>query len=167
MITKGRLRESPAFLFFFRLNNEPACFYLFLILRFTGRALFLPLLIYIPYVDVGRDLISSLASFRSTMHYNDSLFALFRLFFGNLAYLIGSLLLFICLAWIFLFVHGRLQSAYLALCSLLIFLPTLHPWYLVLIAPFMVFYPSKAWLYLQAAMVFTFQVSIHLDFYLI
>jgi len=38
------------------------------------------------------------------------------------------------------------------------FVADLPPWYLVLIAPFMVFYPSKAWLCLQAAMVFTFPV---------
>jgi rSAM/selenodomain-associated transferase 2 len=45
-----------------------------------------------------------------------------------------------------------------AIGCLLLFLPTLHPWYLVLIVPFLVFYPSKAWLYLTAAIVFTFPV---------
>jgi rSAM/selenodomain-associated transferase 2 len=46
----------------------------------------------------------------------------------------------------------------LALGLLLLLLPTLHPWYLVLIAPFLVFFPSRAWLYLQVAVVFTFPV---------
>jgi rSAM/selenodomain-associated transferase 2 len=68
-------------------------------------------------------------------------------------------LLGICLVWVYLFVHERLRSVYLALGCLLVFLPTLHPWYLVLIAPFLVFFPSRAWLYLQAAVVFTFPVS--------
>ena len=65
----------------------------------------------------------------------------------------------ICLAWVYLFVHDQLRSVYLALGCLLVFLPTLHPWYIVLIAPFLVFFPSRAWLYLQAAVIFTFPVS--------
>jgi len=64
----------------------------------------------------------------------------------------------ICLAWIYLFVHDRLRSVYLAFGCLLLLLPTLHPWYLLLIAPFLVFFPSQAWLYLLCAVVFTFPV---------
>jgi rSAM/selenodomain-associated transferase 2 len=55
-------------------------------------------------------------------------------------------------------VHDPVRSSYLAVATLLLFIPTLHPWYLVLITPFLVFYPSKAWLYLHFAVVFTFPV---------
>jgi rSAM/selenodomain-associated transferase 2 len=51
-----------------------------------------------------------------------------------------------------------MRSIYVAIGCLLLFLPTLHPWYLVLMVPFLVFYPSKAWLYLTVAIVFTFPV---------
>jgi len=44
---------------------------------------------------------------------------------------------------------------------MLLALPTLHPWYLLMIAPFMCLYPSIAWLYLQAAVLFTFPVLGH------
>ena len=118
----------------------------------------LPLALFIPYLDAGKDVISSVVTFGTTMHYNDSLFALLRYLCGSSAHLLGFFLLLICFAWVFLFVHDRLCSVYLAFCCLLVFLPTLHPWYLILIAPFMVFFPSKAWMYLQAAMVFTFPV---------
>jgi rSAM/selenodomain-associated transferase 2 len=63
-----------------------------------------------------------------------------------------------CLLWIFLFVHSPDRSVYLGLGCLLVCLPTLHPWYLVLISPFLVFYPSRAWLALQAGVVFTLPV---------
>jgi rSAM/selenodomain-associated transferase 2 len=118
----------------------------------------LPLALFLPYLDAGKKVISSVVTFGTTMHYNDSLFALLRYLFGGSAHLLGFFLLLMCFAWVFLVVHDHLRSVYLAFCCLMVFLPTLHPWYLVLIAPFMVFFPSKAWMYLQAAMVFTFPV---------
>jgi rSAM/selenodomain-associated transferase 2 len=121
-------------------------------------AVFLPLLLYIPYLDAGRDLFNSLMVFGTGMHYNDSIFGLLRSLFGDSAHLAGLFIILICIIWIFLFVHDRLRGAYLVFCCLFVFSPTLHPWYLVLIVPFMVFFPSSAWLYLQAAVVFTFPV---------
>ena len=53
---------------------------------------------------------------------------------------------------------GLIPGLYLALGTLLVVLPTLHPWYLLLIIPFMVFFPSRPWLFLSAAMVLTFPV---------
>ena len=52
-----------------------------------------------------------------------------------------------------------MRGVYLALGCLLLFLPTLHPWYLILIAPFLTLFPSRAWLYLQAAVLFIFPVA--------
>jgi rSAM/selenodomain-associated transferase 2 len=72
--------------------------------------------------------------------------------------LVAMIILFACLGWLFLFVHSKLRSTYLAIACLLVCLPTLHPWYLVIISPFLVFYPSAAWIYLQAAVAVTFPV---------
>jgi rSAM/selenodomain-associated transferase 2 len=121
-------------------------------------AVFLPLLLYIPYLDAGKDLFNSLMVFGTGMHYNDSIFVLLRCLFGDSAYLAGLFFILMCFIWIFLFVHESLRCAYLVFCCLMVFSPTVHPWYLVLIAPFMVFFPSNAWLYLQAAVVFIFPV---------
>jgi rSAM/selenodomain-associated transferase 2 len=121
-------------------------------------AVFLPLLLYIPYLDAGKDLFNSLMVFGTGMHYNDSMFALLRRLFGDSAHLAGLFIILICFIWIFLFVHERLRGAYLVFCCLMVFSPTVHPWYLVLIAPFTVFFPSSGWLYFQAAAVFTFPV---------
>jgi rSAM/selenodomain-associated transferase 2 len=63
--------------------------------------------------------------------------------------------------WVWLTEDDMLRGVYLAVGCLLVMLPTLHPWYLVMIAPFMCFFPSNAWLYLQAAALFTFPVLGH------
>jgi rSAM/selenodomain-associated transferase 2 len=59
---------------------------------------------------------------------------------------------------VFLVVPEKVHGVYLATGALLLSLPTLHPWYLIMIAPFLVFFPSAAWLYLQAAAALTFPV---------
>jgi len=124
--------------------------------RWKSLAVFIPLILYTPFTDAGLGLFQSLGTFANNFHYNDSIAMLLRLFFGDRHLLATAFFLMICLIWVYLYVHDQLRSVYLALGCLLIFLPTLHPWYLVLIAPFLVFFPSRAWLYLQAAVVFTF-----------
>jgi rSAM/selenodomain-associated transferase 2 len=121
-------------------------------------AVFVPLLLFVPYLDAGWGIFGSLAEFGAAMHYNDSIAALFRECLGPAALPALGGLLFLCLAWVFLSVDDALHSAYLAVGCVLLFLPTLHPWYLVLIAPFLCVFPSRAWLYLQAAALFTFPV---------
>ena len=121
-------------------------------------AVFVPLLLFVPYLDAGWGIFGSLAEFGAAMHYNDSIAAVFREYLGPAALPALGGLLFLCLAWVFLSVDDALHGAYLAVGCGLLFLPTLHPWYLVLIAPFLCVFPSRAWLYLQAAVLFTFPV---------
>jgi rSAM/selenodomain-associated transferase 2 len=121
-------------------------------------AVFAPLLLFIPYLDAGWGIFGSLAEFGARMHYNDSIAALFRECLGPAALPALAGLLFLCLAWVWLSVDDPLHSAFMAVGCVLLFLPTLHPWYLVLIAPFLCVFPSRAWLYLQAAALFTFPV---------
>lgn len=121
-------------------------------------ALFIPFIFFLPFLDAGKGLFSSLIAFGTTMHYNDSLAHILRVFFGSSAVLAGTSLLFICLAVIFFLVHDPFRSSYLAIACLLAFAPTIHPWYIVLITPFMVFFPSRAWLFLHFGVIFTFPV---------
>ena len=109
-------------------------------------------------------LFNSLKPFGLVMHYNDSLTVFLRDWFGPNSTLVSVILLTICFAFIFLLVHDPLKSSYLAVGCLLLLISTLHPWYLTLMAPFLVFFPSRAWLYLHAAVVFTFPVS-HYSYY--
>jgi hypothetical protein len=73
--------------------------------------------------------------------------------------LLGGFLLII-----FLTVHDPMRSSYLGIGGLLLLLGTLHPWYLVLITPFLLFFPSWAWLYLHLAVLFTFPVT-HVEYF--
>ena len=128
--------------------------------RWKSLAVLIPLILYLPFLDAGTALFRSLGLFASNYHYNDAIAVLIRLLFSDLHLFASAIFLTAALAWVYLFVHDRLRSVYIALGLLLLFLPTLHPWYLVLIAPFLVFFPSRAWLYLQAAVVFTFPVVV-------
>lgn len=117
-----------------------------------------PMAAFLAYPGTGSKFFASLLPFGTVMHYNDSITVLLRAWFGSGATGVSILLLGFCLALIFLTVHNRFRSAYLAVGSLLLLLGTLHPWYLVLITPFLVFYPARAWWYLHAAVWFTFPV---------
>ena len=122
-------------------------------------AVLLPFLLFLPYADAGPAAFQSLTYFGLKMHYNDAATALIRAFFTDASSAwIAVLLLAGVMAWIYLVEQEPLRGAFLACGGALLLLPTLHPWYLVLVAPFMVFYPSAAWLYLQAAVALTFPV---------
>ena len=120
---------------------------------------FLPLLLYLPFADAGPQIFASLKTFGTSMHYNDSVTVVLRFLLGDRASVPAAMIILagMCLG-IYLLVPDRLKSIYLAIGCMLLLLPTLHPWYLILIAPFLVFFPSAAWLYLQAAVCFTFPV---------
>jgi rSAM/selenodomain-associated transferase 2 len=119
----------------------------------------LPAGLFLLYIDAGWYVFHSLERFGLNLHYNDSLASLLRIILPEpLAVPAAGLLLVGLLAGIFLVVPEKLQSVYLAIGAALLCLPTLHPWYLIMIAPFLVFYPSAAWIYLQAAAALTFPV---------
>ena len=122
-------------------------------------ACLIPACLFLLYRDAGWHVFHSLGRFGLNMHYNDSLISILRLALpGPLAVPAAGLLLAGMLAWIFLVVPGKLQSVYLAIGAALLCLPTLHPWYLLMISPLLVYYPSSAWIYLQAAAALTFPV---------
>jgi rSAM/selenodomain-associated transferase 2 len=141
------------------ISAAAAPFLLKLEYRWKNLAFLIPLLLYLPFLSAGWGVLSSLSFFGSAMHYNDSIAHILRFALGPLSLPVLMALLFICLAWVFLTVDDLLRGVYLAVGCLLLFLPTLHPWYLVLAAPFLCFFPSGAWVYLQAAMLFTFPVT--------
>lgn len=118
----------------------------------------LPGIFFLPYIDAGFGIFHSLSVFGLDMHYNDSIAAVLRLFLGHYAVAASGFILAIGLVLIFMTVHNRLRSLFLAFGCLLICLPTLHPWYLILIAPFAAAFASPSWLFLQASVAFTFPV---------
>jgi rSAM/selenodomain-associated transferase 2 len=123
--------------------------------------LLLPAVLFLAFISAGPRLFSSLGEFGANMHYNDGLMELLRMALGEGALAAAGAIFLCALTWIWLTEDDPLRGIYLAVGCLLILLPTLHPWYLLLVAPFICFFPSRAWLYLQAAMLFTFPVLGH------
>jgi rSAM/selenodomain-associated transferase 2 len=123
--------------------------------------LMLPTVLFLAFISAGQRLFSSLGEFGINMHYNGGLMELLRMALGDDAFAATGAGFLLVLTWIWLTEDDPLRGIYLSIGCLLVLLPTLHPWYLVLVAPFMCFFPSRAWLYLQAAMLFTFPVLGH------
>jgi rSAM/selenodomain-associated transferase 2 len=124
-------------------------------------AVLLPVALYAFYHAAGIGLFASIARFTTDMQYNAFLAdGLGRALPAGWVVAAGVALL-LCGLWVWLTEDDPLHAVYLALGCLLLLLPTLHPWYLALIAPFLCLFPSGAWLYLQAAMLFTFPVLGH------
>ena len=122
-------------------------------------AAIVPALFMIPYLDAGLGIWRSLSVFGLKMHYNDALTTVLRAVDGSFAVPIAVCVLTAGLCLIFLVVQDRFRSVYSAFGLLLLCLPTLHPWYLSLVAPFAAVYASVHWLVLQASVAFTFPVS--------
>ena len=89
-------------------------------------------------------------------HFNDSGPALLRLFFGEASATVAAVLFCTWSLAVYLAEHDRVRSLYLMIGGGLLLLPALQPWHLVLICPFLVLFPSRAWLYLCAASALTF-----------
>jgi rSAM/selenodomain-associated transferase 2 len=126
-------------------------------LRWLWTAL-VPLVAYAPFGDARDAWWQTLGVFAGHYHYNDALTAILRALAGRAAPLVAAGVLLAALALILLTVPEARRRVYLAAGAVLLCLPTLHPWYLLLMAPFMVFNPSRAWLFLMAAMAGTFPV---------
>ena len=118
----------------------------------------LSLVCFVPFADAGTQIFQSLFIFGGQMHYNEGLPVIIRFLFDSHAVWVSILMMLAAWGLIYLTVPDRLRSIYLAIGALLVFLPTLHPWYLLLIVPFMPFFPSRPWLFLCVAMVLTFPV---------
>jgi rSAM/selenodomain-associated transferase 2 len=123
--------------------------------------LLLPMTLFLAYLSAGARLFSTFGEFGTHMHYNDGLMEVLRAAFGDGALAAAAAIFLLALSWIWLVEDDPLRGIYLAAGWLLLLLPTLHPWYLLLIAPFICFFPSRAWIYLQAAVLFTFPVLGH------
>lgn len=119
---------------------------------------FLPGFLFLAFSDAGLRVFRSAASFGTSMHYNDSLAAILRPILGSGTILAAIAILIMGLLIVFLTVQDRLRSLFLAFGCLLICLPTLHPWYLSLVAPFAAAFASPAWIFLHASTAFTFPV---------
>ncbi len=117
-------------------------------------ALSLPLLASI------HSLFDVLFRFGGNFRYNDSLhfvaYGLFRGFYGRQEALFMAKLIvlpILLFSYIYYFRKSEiLEFGYRFTAVLLLFMPTVHPWYLLWLIPFLVFFPNRAWILLSGTM---------------
>ncbi|MGR3319283.1 MAG: glycosyltransferase 87 family protein [Candidatus Anammoxibacter sp.] len=155
---------------FFVLRNKPWFIVpLFLVIFFF----------YIPYISSGAGLFSTFFHFGAQYHFNDSLhFIIFCLTLGSplISNLITPVIFGIVLLVLYLKYAGCrslfgfklncsvnrnsdendsiLKYTFFAIGAFLMLTPTVHPWYLTWIVPFLCFHQSRAWLVLTGTVVF-------------
>ena len=136
------------------------------------------ILFYIPYISAGTNVFFTLFHFGCEYHFNDSLHFLISSlpFNSTLASRIISLSIFsIVLIVIYIkFVkeiyfppqkltiennENILRYSFFTVGAFLMLAPTVHPWYLTWIVPFLCFYNSKAWLVLTGTIVFYYLMN--------
>ena len=127
----------------------------FLITRKNNKGLiffFLPLICYLPFWNP--QIFDGLISFSSQFHYNEFFPKIFWVVSGNpinpyvLCSFLGMGFFWIWLLW----KDAPIFSMRMAWIWLLLWLPTLHPWYLIPILFFLLHQPSRAWFVLTATM---------------
>jgi hypothetical protein len=114
------------------------------------------LLLYMPFFPVGGKIIGFLPNYFTSAYesFNLGLKYLITVLFPELDYVLISQIFILALAVAGLFVFFRkkpdglvIRYAYVLIGLLIILMPTaLHPWYVVVLVPFLCFFPSPAWL---------------------
>jgi hypothetical protein len=112
----------------------------------------LTVLCYLPFTSGGLPF-TGLSTYTRTWEANSSLFYLLEWGVNDIqaAKLAGVQLFLILYLCIYSTVPDFERASFMALGSFLIIAPTLHPWYLLWILPFLVLRPNRAWLYLTMA----------------
>ena len=123
---------------------------------------------YLPYSDAGAGLFEGLSAYAARWRFNDSVFSLvvegLRLagvdadgaHSGARLFCAGAVAL-TCLAAPVL-MADPLRVLFVVLSVFTLLSPTLHPWYLLWILPFLPFFPNPAWLCLSGLVVLSYEV---------
>lgn len=112
--------------------------------------LLIPALLVIPYLNESISLFHIPFTFLNTFRYNGLVYTFLRIFIEHKpALIICKFSIVTICATIFFITPHTLRSIFLVICTFLIFSPTFHPWYLLLLTPFLVFFPSPPWILLH------------------
>jgi hypothetical protein len=120
------------------------------------------LVLLLPYLGVGTEAFGGVRAFGLRWRANDSLFHL--LYWAteslDIAKLIaGGLFGLVLVALIYRRVTP-LRGCYIAIGAILLLSPTVHPWYLIWLIPYLCFYPNPAWLVLTATIVLAYHAPL-------
>ncbi len=122
---------------------------------------------FAPYAELGGDLFTGLSTYLGHWHFNDFAYSAIRSALAPVdptaathARWLCALLLGIALIQTLRQTTDPLRAAYWSLGAYALLSPTLHPWYLLWILPFMPFFPSAAWTLLAGLVFLAYEVLI-------
>lgn len=111
----------------------------------------LPFALMLPYYDSGINFLSTLNIFLSIYGYNGLLnYVCLSLIGVSLSAWISMLCAVGLCGFVFFLTPDRIRSVFLVSAIFLIFAPTFHTWYLLLLTPFLVLYRPTPWIILHA-----------------
>lgn len=139
--------------------------------RITGTLLFAAVICgaYLPFSGAGEGLFQSLVIYSQEWVFNPSLFALLSWIVASppAARWVSAALFMLSIGVLFIRYRKRARdedkkliylTGFAALGSLFLLTPVLHPWYLCWIVPFLVIYPSRAWIFLSGSVFLSYWV---------
>ena len=113
----------------------------------------LPFALMLPYYDPEMDFLSTLGIFLSSFNHNGLFYYVSQSTIGVLPTAWFAMFFAACLCgFVFFLTPDRTRSVFLVSAILLVFAPTFHTWYLLLLTPFLVFYLSPPWIILHLTM---------------
>lgn len=122
---------------------------------------------FAPYAELGAELFAGLATYLSHWHFNDFAYSAIRSALAPIdpaaavhARWLCSLLLVIALVQALRQTADPLRAAYWSLGAYALLSPTMHPWYLLWVLPFMPLFPSAAWTLLAGLVLLAYEVLI-------
>jgi len=118
-------------------------------------------LVALPYASAGGLAFRGLSEYALRWRGNDSLFHLLFLLTGSLAnakVLVGAILAAVAL-WLVWRKTPPVRAFFLTLGAVLLLTPTVHPWYLLWVAPLLAVFPHPAWLFLQAGVALSYHAA--------
>ncbi len=117
---------------------------------------------YLPYMDAGPHLFSGLLVYGDKWRFNDSVFSI--LFYLTDSLNVSKIIVAALFAGLVAFCAVRItdpfRTAFVLLGGYLVLTPTVQPWYLVWVIPFLCLYPNPAWILLSGLAALSYHVVI-------
>jgi hypothetical protein len=107
------------------------------------------LILIAQFYIVDRSMFSGLFMFYRKWRFNDSLFGILYKLCGAAepARLLGGFFVLLCAAYCLFRRYSFYRSMLIVIGAVILFSPVVHPWYVCWVIPFLVFYPSKPWIF--------------------
>ena len=135
----------------------------------SGLLLFpgLVLLAFLPFADAGTRLTTGLQTYVQHWHFNAAAYSLFHWALEswdlnaqlNARWLCAALLIALTL-WVQIRWRDPYRTTFASLGAYILLSPTMHPWSLLWVLPFLPFFPSRAWVLFSGLVVLAYEVLI-------